>query len=506
MDGMDGMDVMDKMDKMDVMDKMDKEPMPSTSKSDYFFSVIAALLPAAMGFLFFPFYAKALGPTAYGTVALMECCQSIAAIILLMGMTTSFYTFYGHATSDVERKKVLTSALIYGCLLLLMVLFVVLPAIPFISPKLFHGANISDVYLQMFAFSIFSDYLQVIVSNWLRLEGRIRLMAANMLMLCCMQHALSCCAIWGIKAGLDGFIGAFFISKLISVSVSIFRIRGALTSGLTISYRTLWEMMRFGMPLILTALTGWILLLSDRFFIEAYGSLSDIGIYAVTYKLSSSVTIALVHPFVGVWEPSLIRLYAENRNSAYDKLRSDFNIYFAFVIFIFTLQLMFMADFMAIFFSGSKYLQGASLFPFMIGTQLLMATGEMWGTVCRLNKTSKFALAVTLIAVGMKIILNVVLIPKYMLIGLATASLMAEVCSQSVMAYYAHALSRGRNLFLSKENILLFALFTLIMCLMVLVHVPLLMKVFIAIAIGLVCYKRALERLALEPAKAVEVT
>jgi len=260
---------------------------------------------------------------------------------------------------------------------------------------------------------------------------------------------------------LEPFIFAFLATKIATTVFCAYRISQLKLAWKfsAIDLKKLKEMLFFGAPLILTSLTGWLLLLSDRFFINCYGTLSDIGIYAVAYKLSTSLTIALVQPFAAVWEPTVFKLFAEDQEMGYHKVEKDFKKYLAAFVILFSAMLLFIDDFLILLFSDSIYTKGTSLFPFLIASQFLMALGEMWGTVCRLNKTSRFAFTVTFFAITAKIGLNSALIPMYLLTGAAFASYAAEICSQSVMAYYAKNLSAPRNLFFSLQNLGLIAVF-----------------------------------------------
>ena len=152
---------------------------------------------------------------------------------------------------------------------------------------------------------LFSPTIFSLVNGLLRVEVKIGSMAANTIFLCAVQHGLSFHAIWFQQATLEAFIWAFFCAKVLTVLFCLGRIWRLPFSFSVIDFAMLRSMIGFGAPLILTSLTGWMLLLSDRFFIDAYGTLADIGIYAVAYKFSSMLTIALVQPFMMVWEPML---------------------------------------------------------------------------------------------------------------------------------------------------------------------------------------------------------
>lgn len=434
--------------------------MPTKLKP-YLLSLLATAIPNALGFLAFPLYAKALGASSYGIIALLEAYQGVLSILLFVGMTTAFYVFYSHAKEEKERQQVFATSTFFGGLILLFALVVSLFASP-IADILFHGEAAAS-FVTIYAFALFSDYLLTLVNTYLRVEGKIGCLAVNGILISFIHHGLNFCIVVLLEGGIGSFVSIFFATKSAAVLIAgwqIKRFKLSLRASL-IDFSLLKKMLKFGAPLILTALTGWVLLLSDRLFINYYVTTADVGIYAVGYKFAMGLWIGVVQPFMTVWEPSLFKTFHENSSQGYLKLKRDFTRYLAGIVTIYSAFILFIGEILTLIFARSEYTHENTIIYLLTASYFFMAIGEMWASVCRLNKTSRFAFWVTLAVMITKVVFNVVLIPNYLLIGAAVASVIAEIVSQTIMALFAVRLTAPQKLFFSVYNWVLFSLFCL---------------------------------------------
>ena len=425
----------------------------------YLISLLATAFPNALGFLAFPLYAKALGAADYGTVALLEAYQGILSILLFVGMGTAFYVFYSHAEDEKEQKQIFASSFFFGLWILAFALGVALFS-PQISKILFQS-NSTASFVSIYAFALFSDYMLTIINAYLRVEGKISSLAINAILISIVHHGLSFYVVVIRGGDIADFITIFMITKsfaLLLVGYHINKLRLPISKNF-VHLPLLRKMIRFGAPLILTALTGWVLLLSDRLFINYYVTMTDVGIYAVGYKFAMGLWIGIVQPFMTVWEPSLFKIFKENAQEGYQKLKKDFTLYLGGIVVLFSAFILFIGDVLELIFAHSEYAHENTIIYLLTASYFLMAIGEMCASVCRLNKTSKFALWVTLAVVSSKIILNIVLIPRYLLIGAAAGSVIAELIAQAIMAGFAIHLVKSYKFFFSVTNGMLFMLF-----------------------------------------------
>lgn len=427
----------------------------------YLISLLATAFPNALGLLAFPLYAKALGAQDYGIVALLEAYQGIFSIILFAGMGSAFYVFYSHAKEEYEQKQVFASAFFFGLWILAFALGVLLCS-PRISQLLFQNEAAAS-FVSIYAFALFSDYMLTLINSYLRVEGKISALAINAILISIVHHSLNFYVVIVCGGDLSDFITIFMITKSAALLIASYHIKQLqLPIGRAyVSLPLLWKMVRFGAPLILTALSGWVLLLSDRLFIKYYVTMTDVGIYAVAYKFAMGLWIGIVQPFMTVWEPSLFKVFKLDPQQGHMKLKKDFTLYLAGIVVIFSAFILFIGEILELIFTNSEYAHENAIIYLLAASYFLMAIGEMCATVCRLNKTSRYALWVTLAVISSKIFFNIILIPKYLLIGAAAGSVLAELLAQAIIAGFAIHLLKSYKFFLTMTNGMLVTLFCL---------------------------------------------
>lgn len=427
----------------------------------YLLSLCATAFPNALGLLAFPLYAKALGPANYGIIALLEAYQGFFSILLFPGMATAFYVFYSHAKSEKEQKQIFATSAYFGSIGLLFTLIIALFS-KSISLFLFQNDS-SALFITIYAFALFSDYMLTLVNTYLRIQGKIASLAYNAIFIALIHHGLTFYAVILAEGGITEFIALYFMTKSMALLLVACRIK-QLKLPLKIEFfsKSLSiRMLGYGTPLILTAISGWVLLFSDRLFIDYYVTVTDVGIYAVAYKFVMGLWIGIVQPFMTVWEPSLFRSFLSESLQGYLKLKKDFTRYLGGIVILYGAFILFIKEVLNFIFTGSDFTNESTLVYLLAASYFLMAIGEMAAAVCRLHKTSSFAGRVALTVICIKLISNAILIPNYLLIGAAIASIVAEIVSQTMMFRFAAQLSHPRRLFFSLPNTLLVFLFVM---------------------------------------------
>jgi O-antigen/teichoic acid export membrane protein len=79
----------------------------------------------------------------------------------------------------------------------------------------------------------------------------------------------------------------------------------------TLDWRLLSRMVSYGLAMIPVFLSGWIINLSDRFFLKALAGLGALGVYSLGYKFGMLVDILLVMPFQRAWSPLFLGMAAD---------------------------------------------------------------------------------------------------------------------------------------------------------------------------------------------------
>lgn len=176
----------------------------------------------------------------------------------------------------------------------------------------------------------------------------------------------------------------------------------------------------FGLPLIFHALSGNILSYADRFFVEGFLNKSQLGIYTFAYSLGSSIFF-FYGSVAAYFEPLVYKFSKEKK-----RYQTILKFYLTSVLscaFLFCVLILIGTRFFAFRFVSPDYIAGFNILPIVLGAHLLIPfyhLGNYELTV--LNKTAFIATS-TISSAILNLGLNIVLIPKWGILGAALGTL-----------------------------------------------------------------------------------
>lgn len=195
------------------------------------------------------------------------------------------------------------------------------------------------------------------------------------------------------------------------------------------------EYQAYGLPLALTFALGWITSSSDRLMISWLLDEAATGIYAVGYDLaqhSLGLLLAIVNTAA---QPLIIRkLEQEGSEAASKQMQHNGQIMFA-LAFSGAAGLISIAPAVMEVFVGEAFHEGAlSVFPFVAIVAAITGIKAFYFDIAfYLTKNTKWLLIIYSVAAISNILLNLVLIPRFGILGAAWSGLaayaMATICS-----------------------------------------------------------------------------
>src|SRR5678816_3780199 len=84
-----------------------------------------------------------------------------------------------------------------------------------------------------------------------------------------------------------------------------------ITSGVSFSIPKTRQMLAFGAPFVLTGIGAFIMNFADRYFLNLYAGLGQVGIYALGYKFGFMLNMLAVAPFLQMWEAQMFVVQKE---------------------------------------------------------------------------------------------------------------------------------------------------------------------------------------------------
>ena len=230
-----------------------------------------------------PVYTRILTPEDYGKLAIVALVSTVAGIILNSGQSTAFFRFYFLSETPDTRRTLTGTVLIYllvsGAAILspLVLLFGAMGA------PLFRDATLLPL-IQIALIGTFFDVGSVIPFATFRAEQRAAQYAKLSVLRFLINVTLNISAVVVLRWGVVGVIYANLLTSILFFTICL---RLTLRSmEWTVDLSLLKQLLRFGLPIVPANLAGWVLTLSDRFFLERYADLSQVGIYAVGYSIA----------------------------------------------------------------------------------------------------------------------------------------------------------------------------------------------------------------------------
>ena len=188
--------------------------------------------------------------------------------------------------------------------------------------------------------------------------------------------------------------------------------------------KILKEMLNFSMPLVFASISGTLLSIADRYCLKFLGCLSDVGIYALGYKMANTIKIFIITSVQLALSPIIYKMMADPDNK---RFYSKIMTYFTFGVMICVLGMSFFGKEIIKFLARNRdYWDAYKVIPvisFAILFGMLKDTSLIG--INLMKKTKILAIIIFLMSV-LNIILNLILIPYFQAIGAAVATLITQ--------------------------------------------------------------------------------
>jgi len=390
-------------------------------------------------FILLPLLTYVLTPKEYGLLSLILTTVSLFVVIFSRGLDNAA-TFYYYKTNNEKLRGqilytklwiriILCSPIVIICLfskyfsvllfaskdyqLTIIIACILVITESFINeqkhllrlvnkPKLFNYLNIGNAFIYLILTSVF-----LLVFKW-NIRGIL---------------------ISGVLSGSVMFVySLFYISK--DYYDRHFKI--SIAKMLTI----------YGAPIILIAITNWLYQWSDKYLINYFAGLKDVGLYAVANTLSQPVIFINI-AFQLSYLPFFWKSYNNDKsiNKAESKLFVEkiFNIYFVIVCMIAIIISIFGKEITSLF-TNHKYIDAYKAIVFLIFAYVLDYAKQLLIVGIFIHKKHKYNFLFILISLIVNLTLNFYFIPKYGFVGAAITTLIAAFINIALVYAYTQRL------------------------------------------------------------------
>ena len=319
-----------------------------------------SVMQVALGFILIPLYTHYMEPDVYGILTILTICGTSVALVFWLGIPASLSRSYFDYAEGNERKRVVSTSL-YLCLVgacaQITLGFVLKEEL---SLAIFHTDAYSIhifIILISSAFGFLNELLfvilrfekkskQVVLVNFLYLTTSITLIASLLIIFQ-----------FGIMAPIVGLSisQALLFCVLFNLTKKSF--------CLDFSKHELIIQIRFGVPVLITGLSFYLLTTIDRMLINKFLSLDDVGVYSIGFLLGSSINIFLIMPFNQIWSAMRMEYLKDDNAQEFYKLITT---YFFMTGLLITVSISIFAKEIIMLISSPDYLSAYKIVPMVM--------------------------------------------------------------------------------------------------------------------------------------------
>ena len=362
-----------------------------------------------------PVYAHVLSPDEYGELALASLTVVLTSLLLESGQRTAYFRLYYMNEEARYRRRMTGTVVLY----LLIAATLLLPLLRILYRHV--AGSVLEVpgllpLLDIVLATTFCDIGTVVPFAVFRAEQKAAIYARLAIGRAALSATLNLIAVLGLREGVHGILLANLITSAVFCAACL--IITARQIEWKIDFALLGRLLSFGLPHVPANLAGWIMTLSDRLFLQHYGSLFQVGIYTVGYQIAGAVNM-LTGWFNTAWAPYAMSLSERpDAPRVYARLLTYGMTLFAFVALCTTL---FAVEAVTLL-TAAEYAQAARVVGLVAAAYLFYELYYLLSLGFDLTFRPWFPSLVIVLAAAVNIVLNIALIPGYGFMGAAVAT------------------------------------------------------------------------------------
>ncbi|MFE8701699.1 lipopolysaccharide biosynthesis protein [Cytobacillus sp. FJAT-54145] len=398
-----------------------------------------------IAFIMLPVYTNFLPPAEYGVLDIIDKWTAMLTFLIIFGTDSALSYYYFDTKEKDKRLEHVRNVMYFRLFIVAILALIVLSAGPWISELLFGSSN----YVRLLYISIgvlFLDTILVVVLMVLRFDFRTKKVVVftvgKMLLVALLSYLFLEYVVEtpeGILLGRIVSSGVIFI-LLLSTSIKYLKPK--------ITLESMKELLKYAAPLVPASLAFWVIANASVFFLQAFYSTEEVGIYGAATKLATVITL-ITSGVQMAWRPYSMSLKdKESSPLLFSKIYMGLLLMGIFgVMGIATIMPYIIGILGKEYYDAYQYVALVSAATFLNFYYLIISVGLFFT-----KRTTVISVTFGIVAV-INTILNITLIPMFSIWGAVAAYLIAYMVAiififrKSQQAYYV-PVSFGKMAFL----------------------------------------------------------
>lgn len=369
-----------------------------------------------IAFFMLPVYANCIGAEGYGIIGMIDMVISVATLLIGYGIAGAMWRFYFLRETEEERNSLVSTTVI------LMYILVIVVSIPLfflhnLIGYLAFGRDDLGYYIIVATIAFIFEMTSRTAEAYILIRQKPLIYSALSIFRMFLGLSLNIYLIVYLKMGVLGFLYSSLISSFVlSLLNHCYTFRFV---GFRFEKSVVKETLAFSLPL----LPGYIAMFFrgnvDRVIMRTFMGLAQVGAYEMLNKFVSLIGILIVDPFSKSWDPK--RLEICDTSEGPETISRMFTFQLAMMLFFGLILALEIPLMLRILTPKEFWLSGNIAFIMIMARILSYSYYQLFFGLLYAKETGKIS-KIQIMASVMDVILNLILIPRFGILGAVITS------------------------------------------------------------------------------------
>lgn len=380
--------------------------------SNTFMMTIGQFSSKLLSFLLVPLYTSVLSTAEYGAFDLLVTTVSLLSPLLTLVASEAVMRFC--LDQDYQKSHILT----IGMLLSMVGTVVLLAAYPLIMTI----ETLATNYWWLLAFFVLTN-MQSVLMQYLKGTESIRMYTVCGVINTAVNLMLNAVFLLVFQWGIVGYMLANCIANALTIGIVTIwgKVWRNIVNPFKIPRSVYKSVFNYSAPMVPNSISWWISNSSDKYMIQWMVSAAAVGIYSVAYKIPSILTV-FTTIFISSFQISSVEDFGTKKSK--DFFNNTYKIYSAVNIIAAAVCISLSCVFAKILFQKA-FFEAWKVSCLLILAYVFNTMSAFLGTIYTAAKRTQFLFFSTIIAAGLNIVLNALLIGPFGIYGAALATLVS---------------------------------------------------------------------------------
>jgi len=380
-----------------------------------------------LAFITLPIMTRYLAPADYGVLAMMSMLVNFGPILFL-GVNASVVRFYFKYKDDYQQlSSMLSSNVIFMIVMLLFYGLIMLCSYPFINNYFFSG-KVPVLFLMLFYAQFVIMQVNAVNQSFAQNQHQGRQWAISEFVYAIIQVPLAIILVIARLFTYESIIISSLVAEAVKFTV-IYYFYGKYYRP-HLNFEKLKESIAYAWPILPTSIMGYAYQYFDRLLLSKYYGLLQVGILDMSNRFGQIVKMML-DGVDGALSPLNMECITENTKRSLERM-AKINLLVMYLMLLGSLAIIFLIREVVVLLTTEKFHFVIYVAPIYIYYQMfaILSLPAYWLIFHHVDKTY-FKIIINAIFLVSSILINLLLIPRFGVIGAAIAACISSAIVQT---------------------------------------------------------------------------